>query len=883
LRKIRRVDENTTGPATAEPASPTQILRTIRTQIPARLDRLPWSRFHWRIVVALGTVWILDGLEVTIVGSIASRLTEHGSGISLTASLIGTAAAVYVAGACCGALFFGQLTDRHGRKRLMMLTLALYIAATVATGFAFAPWFFFVCRFFTGAGIGGEYAAINSAIDELIPARNRGQVDITINGSYWAGSGIGGLAALLFLDRSIFATDVGWRLAFGVGALLGLLILLVRRSIPESPRWLFIHGREQEANRIVGQIEESVRAETGRELAEPRPSLVVRQRSSIPFREIARVAWRLYPKRVVLGLALFVGQAFLYNAVTFNLGTMLSGFFGVASGTVPIFIVIFAVGNLLGPLLLGRLFDTLGRRPMISSTYLISAALTVLLALMLTGGGLTRWSFIALVGATFFFASAGASAAYLTVSEIFPMETRALAIAFFYAVGTGLGGIIGPLLFGHLIDHGQSAVAIGFLIGAVVMAVGGIAELLFGVRAERMPLENIAKPLTVADAEAAATNPQLDTAEPVPAVEAPVHAAHMAALQNRERAEEERARAAEHRAAVHELAAEANGNGEGREARQRVEQVLADIAEARAMAFDERAVSKEESAKARSSADHAERQAAFARAAAALQRARADDEHAAALSSEHQAAEELHSELAQAAGERARAREQGALAAEARGRAARLEGAGAAVAAAEATLAEAWSQMHTARAQAHVARADEDDDGGGRYDGRAQRWEERARAAEERMDAARHRAAREDLATEEGAVERTVREGAEAVARDEEAAERDERIRRRLARRDQHEQQGLRRLRPGPGSTLYSPGMVGTASRWAPTAEHDLEREIDEIGRALEERGPTTRDDLEALVGARYWGPGRFRAALRDAASEGRARRVSRDTYAPGD
>jgi MFS family permease len=517
---------------------------TIRTQIPGRLDRLPWSRFHWRIVAGLGTVWILDGLEVTIVGSIGARLTEPGSGISMTTAGIGLAAALYVAGACCGALFFGQLTDRFGRKRLMILTLAVYICATVLTAFSFAPWFFFLCRFLTGAGIGGEYAAINSAIDELIPARNRGQVDITINGSYWVGSALGGLAALAFLDTALFPQEIGWRLSFVAGALIGLAILLVRRTVPESPRWLFIHGREAEAERIVDEVEEAVRAQTHRELAQPAAAITVRQRASIPFRELARVALRFYPKRVILGLALFVGQAFLYNAVTFNLGTMLNTFFGVASATVPAFIVIFAVGNFLGPLLLGRFFDTVGRKPMIAGTYLVSATLTVLLGVLLINGGLTQWSFIALVGITFFFASAGASAAYLTVSEIFPMETRALAIALFYAVGTGAGGIVGPLIFGNLITSGQSTVAIGFFIGAAVMAIGGAAELLFGVHAERTPLENIAKPLTVVDAELAAA------AAPASAAALPdVSPEHLSALRDHERAEEERARAAEHRAA----------------------------------------------------------------------------------------------------------------------------------------------------------------------------------------------------------------------------------------------------------------------------------------------------------------------------------------------
>lgn len=472
--------------------------RRIETRIPARLDRLPWARFHWRVVIGLGLVWILDGLEVTIVGSVAARLTESGSGIPLEAADIGTGAAFYVAGACLGALFFGQLTDRFGRKKLFMITLGVYIAATVATAFAFSEWYFFLFRFLTGTGIGGEYAAINSAIDELIPARVRGRVDLYINGSYWLGAGIGAVAALLFLNTDLFAADFGWRLAFGAGAVLGLGVLLVRRNVPESPRWLFIHGREEEAEQLVSAIEAAIREEKDeRQLAEPGESLTVRQRSVIPFREIAKVAFREYPRRTALGLSLFVGQAFLYNAITFDLGTILSDIFGVASGTVPLFVVIFAAGNFLGPLLLGQLFDTVGRRVMISLSYLGSATCGVVLGLLLTGGSLTEWSFIAIVGVTFFLASAGASAAYLTVSEIFPMETRALAIAFFYAVGTSAGGIAGPLLFGQLIATGEaSVVAIGFFIGAAIMAIGGVVETLFGINAERRSLESIARPLT---------------------------------------------------------------------------------------------------------------------------------------------------------------------------------------------------------------------------------------------------------------------------------------------------------------------------------------------------------------------------------------------------
>jgi MFS family permease len=477
---------------------------TIETNIPKRLDRLPWSRFHWLIVVGLGTVWILDGLEVTIVGSVASRLTESGSGISISTAGIGVAAAFYVGGACLGALFFGQLTDRFGRKKLFLITLALYIAATVATAFAWTAWYFYAMRFFTGAGIGGEYAAINSAIDELIPARVRGRVDLIINGSYWLGAAGGAAVAILLLDPSILAKDVGWRVCFALGAVLGLAIMLVRRNVPESPRWLFIHGREEEAERIVDSIEEDIQDETGEALDEPDETIEVRQRERIPFRTIAETAFKLYPKRSVLCLALFVGQAFIYNAVTFDLGTIFTGFFNVSSGFVPVFFILFAAGNFLGPLLLGHLFDTWGRRPMISLTYLGSAVMLVPTAILFQQKSLTQWSFIALIMATFFLASAGASAAYLTASEIFPMETRALAIAFFYAVGTAAGGITGPLFFGKMIGSGSvTNVMIAFLVGAAVMAVGGIAEIFLGVDAEQVELEDIAKPLTAREAEEA--------------------------------------------------------------------------------------------------------------------------------------------------------------------------------------------------------------------------------------------------------------------------------------------------------------------------------------------------------------------------------------------
>ena len=473
-------------------------LETIETRIPGRLDRLPWSRFHWRVVIGLGAVWILDGLEVTIIGFLAPTLVSKGSGIELTDSNIAMAASIYVAGACLGALFFGQLTDRFGRKKLFLLTLALYLAATVATAFAFAPWFFLVARFFTGAGIGGEYAAINSAIDELIPARARGRIDLIINGSFWLGAAGGSLLSLIFLDQAIFAADVGWRVAFAMGAMLGIGILFVRRNLPESPRWLFIHGKEEEADRIVADIEAEVEAETGEKLDEPEGDPIkVQQRKSIPFREIAGTAFGRYPKRTGLGLSLFVGQAFLYNAVTFTLGLTLTTFLGVAENKVGIFYAVFAAGNFLGPLLLGRLFDTVGRRPMIAGTYLISAVLLVVVAVLFNNEAFSDWGLIAALGVTFFFASAGASSAYLTVSEIFPMEVRALAIAFFYAIGTAIGGITGPLVFEGLASSGDPGkVAIGYLIGAGVMAFGGMVELFLGIRAEGEQLEDIAAPLT---------------------------------------------------------------------------------------------------------------------------------------------------------------------------------------------------------------------------------------------------------------------------------------------------------------------------------------------------------------------------------------------------
>ncbi|GAA1897622.1 MFS transporter [Actinomadura bangladeshensis] len=852
---------------------------TITTRVPARLDRLPWSRFHWMVVVGLGTVWILDGLEVTIVGAVAARLTEPGSGIAMTPGDIGLAAAIYVTGACLGALFFGQLTDRFGRKRLFILTLGVYILATVATAFAFAPWYFFACRFVTGMGIGGEYAAINSAIDELIPARARGRVDLAINGSYWVGSALGSLAAVLLLNTAFFPTDMGWRYAFGLGAVLGLTIMLVRRHVPESPRWLFIHGREEDAERIVDGIEREVRDETDHDLGEPGESITVRQRKAIPFREIAQVAVKIYPKRATLGFALFVGQAFLYNAVTFDLGTILSKYFAVASGNVPYFLVLFAIGNFLGPLLLGRMFDTVGRKPMISGTYFVSAALTVLLGVFLTTEALSTWTFILLVCVTFFFASAGASSAYLTVSEIFPMETRALAIAFFYAIGTAVGGISGPLLFGSFIDSGMvSKVAIGFFIGAVIMALGGIAELLFGVRAEQASLENIAKPLTAHEAE------EEEGAEPAGKA-AGGGPERRAALEARRHAEEARARAAEHRAVVHELTPRAEEEGGDVRERLRVEGVLAQIAEWDAERLAEEATAHDERAAAEQAGhagNDAERASALDRAAAADERARALRERAEALSADNPEDAELHAALAEAATERARAGEQRAMAAEARARAEGLDGTEAEIALDQAETYDAWEHMHTELALAHASRARHDDEAAAEHERQAGVHRMRAESAADRMEAAQHRSAARSLAAESGSIEQADRERAEAAERERAARERDARIRERVLRREREERTGLRRFRPGPGRAFYSPTMMtGWTTDWASGADLALDREVNTIAQALVEHGPTPRTRLAEMVGARYWGPGRFRAALREAVHEGRARPLARNRYGP--
>jgi MFS family permease len=463
----------------------------VETDVPARLDRLRWGRFHTLVATALGITWVLDGLEVTITGSIAGAL-KSSPVLHLSDMQVGLAGSLYLVGAVAGALFFGWLTDRLGRKKLFTVTLGLYLSATAAT--ALSPDFatFALFRLLTGAGIGGEYAAINSAIQELIPARYRGHTDLVINGSFWLGAAAGALGAVLLLDSGWLPPEVGWRLTFGLGAALGLGILFLRRWIPESPRWLMLHGRVDEAEAIVAQIEKRLDApppETDL------PRLRLRPRG-LSMADVASTLFRTYPKRTLLGVVLMATQAFFYNAIFFTYALVLGRFYGVADADVGLYLLPFAAGNFLGPVLLGRLFDTVGRRPMIAATYALSGLLLFATAWLFVRGWLDARTQTAAWSVVFFFASAAASSAYLTVSESCPLELRALAIALFYAFGTALGGVAGPWLFGSLIGTGErTAIGGGYALGASLMLVGAAAAWWLGISAERRPLEDVAAPL----------------------------------------------------------------------------------------------------------------------------------------------------------------------------------------------------------------------------------------------------------------------------------------------------------------------------------------------------------------------------------------------------
>ena len=473
----------------------------IETDIPARLDALRFGRFHVLVIVALGITWTLDGLEVTLAGALSGELKQSAA-LHLTNAQIGLAGSGYLAGAVAGAFFFGWLTDRLGRKKLFTITLAVYLLATAATGLSWDAFSFIAFRFLTGAGIGGEYTAINSTIQELIPARFRGWTDLLINGSFWIGAAMGAAGSIVLLDPKFIDPAIGWRLAFLIGATIGLVILLMRLWIPESPRWLVTHGLPQEAEKVVRGIEARV-ADTRGERPTPArqlPRLKLRMRDHTPLAAVARTLFVTYRQRTLVGLTLMAAQAFFYNAIFFTYALILSDFYGTPADQVGWYILPFAAGNVLGPILLGRLFDTVGRKIMIASTYAVSGALLAVTACLFSQNLLTATSLTAAWMAVFFFASAAASSAYLTVSEIFPLEIRALAIAFFYAVGTAAGGIVGPLLFGMLISTGsRGSVALGYLLGAVLMIFAAAVEARWGVAAERRSLEDVSRPLAFVD------------------------------------------------------------------------------------------------------------------------------------------------------------------------------------------------------------------------------------------------------------------------------------------------------------------------------------------------------------------------------------------------
>jgi MFS family permease len=472
---------------------------TIETDIPARLDRLPWDSFHTRVVVALGITWVLDGLEVTLTGALAGAL-KASPVLHFTNTDVGFASSAYLCGAVLGAIFFGWLTDRLGRKKLFFITLTVYLTATAATALSQGLMSFAIFRFLTGAGIGGEYTAINSAIQELVPARFRGRSSLIINGSFWIGAAFGAIGSIVLLDPSVIDPDIGWRVAFFIGAMLGLVILFMRLWLPESPRWLATHCRLHQAETVVAEIEDEVRSH-GHPLGPPEGTRIrLRPRRYTPLTEVMRTLFDTYRQRVLVGLSLMAAQAFFYNAIFFTYALILIDFYGVQTNHVGWYILPFAAGNFMGPLLLGRLFDTIGRKIMITLTYALSGLLLAVTGYLFSRGLLTATSQTMAWMTVFFFASAAASSAYLTVSETFPLEIRALAIAFFYAIGTAIGGVAGPLLFGALIDTGsRMSVFAGYLLGSILMIIAAAVQWRWGIAAERRSLEALARPLASLD------------------------------------------------------------------------------------------------------------------------------------------------------------------------------------------------------------------------------------------------------------------------------------------------------------------------------------------------------------------------------------------------
>ena len=467
----------------------------VRSLVPARMDRLPWTKFHWSVVVGLGISWILDGLEIQIVSNAGFQ-----ADLQLSTQQVTSLGTVYLVGQVVGAIVFGRLSDRLGRRKLFILTLAIYLIGSGIAGFAQDYWFLAVFRFIAGLGIGGEYAAINSAIDELIPAKYRGHVDIAINGTYWGGAALGAFANIYLLDTAHFAENIGWRIGFFLGPVLGIAIIFLRRHIPESPRWLMTHGREEEADATVSRIEAEVERESGKPLekVDESKAMTVTPMDNVRFGTIVKVLFQQYPTRTLVGATMMITQAFLYNAIFFTYALVLTNFFGLKTSETAVYFFPFAVGNLLGPLLLGRLFDTWGRRQMIFSTYLVSGLVLAVSAFLFQADAISATVQVVFWCVSFFFASAGASSAYLTVSEIFPLELRSQAISYFFALAQ-IFGAIAPLIYGALIGDGSSREPLfwGYLLGAGIMIVGGVVALVFGVDAARKGLEDVTQPLSV--------------------------------------------------------------------------------------------------------------------------------------------------------------------------------------------------------------------------------------------------------------------------------------------------------------------------------------------------------------------------------------------------
>lgn len=460
------------------------------------MDRLPWAKFHWMVVVGLGISWILDGLEIQLVS-----MGGYEKTLNMNSTEVGLTATVYLVGQVVGALTFGRLTDTWGRKKLFIITLAIYLIGSGIAGLSMNVWFLWLFRFIAGLGIGGEYTAINSAIDELIPAKYRGRVDLAVNGTYWAGAMLGAAASYIVLNPDYVPSDWGWRISFFIGPVLGLIIIWLRRHIPESPRWMVTHGHAEEASQIVDDIEASVQA-SGKELAPVDESkfMWIKAKEELPFRDVMNVFFKKYPDRTFLGIPMMVTQSFLYNAIFFTTAMVLKNFYHVPENGAALYFFPFALGNLLGPLLLGPLFDTVGRRKMIFGSYLFAGAVLLLSAFLFKAGALNAMTHTLLWCIAFFFASAGASSAYLTVSEIFPLEVRGQAISYFFAVAQ-LVGSTGPALFGALVGDGTDRGGLfwGYVLGSVVMMAGGIIAWFFGVDAEGKGLEDIADPLSKYD------------------------------------------------------------------------------------------------------------------------------------------------------------------------------------------------------------------------------------------------------------------------------------------------------------------------------------------------------------------------------------------------